>query len=74
MERQVVRSEVLDFGLSKGDIEIMSNELFDDIAVLRTLAQLRSQQLLQPEDEAALLKQLKSEWGRATARSCASEE
>ncbi len=45
----------------------MSNEQFDDIAVLKTLAQLRREQILHPDDEAALLKQLKSAWGRSAA-------
>lgn len=43
----------------------MSNEQFDDIAVLKTLAQLRRKKLLHPTDQAALMKQLKSSWGRS---------
>ena len=45
----------------------MSNEQFDDIAVLKTLAQLRSKNLLNQEDESALVKQLQSTWGRSAA-------
>ena len=60
--------EVLDFLCGKFNIAAMGNEKFDDIAVLKTLAQLRSANLLHPEDEAELIKQLRSDWGRSAAK------
>jgi hypothetical protein len=51
----------------------MSNEQFDDIAILKTLAQLRSKNLLHPSDQAALVDQLKSSWGRTAAEELLSE-
>jgi hypothetical protein len=45
----------------------MSNEQFEDIAVLKTLAQLRRGNLLHRDDQEALLRQLKSDWGRKAA-------
>ena len=45
-----------------------ANDQFDDIAVLKTLAELHKNNMLHPSDRDALLEQLKSEWGRKAAR------
>jgi hypothetical protein len=42
----------------------MSNDQFDDMAVLSTLAQLRERELLNESDLESLGRQLKTEWGR----------
>jgi hypothetical protein len=42
----------------------MSNEQFDDMAVLSTLAQLRGRDLLHESDLEALGRQLRTIWGR----------
>jgi hypothetical protein len=42
----------------------MSNEKFDDMAVLSTLAQLRERDLLNESDLESLGGQLKTEWGK----------
>jgi len=42
----------------------MSNEQFDDMAVLSTVAQLRERELLNESDLESLGSQLKTEWGR----------
>ena len=46
----------------------MSNDKFDDIGVLKTLQELREAKLLHPNDAKALVKQLKSDWGKSTAK------
>jgi hypothetical protein len=42
----------------------MSNEKFEDMAVLSTLARLRAKNLLSETDAEALRMKLKSEWGK----------
>jgi hypothetical protein len=45
----------------------MGNKKFEDISILKTLAELKSQGLLHPNDMATLCSQLQSEWGRQAA-------
>jgi hypothetical protein len=51
----------------------MGNERFDDISILKTLQELRNAKLLHPDDQAALIRQLKSDWGRSAAKSLLEE-
>lgn len=51
----------------------MSNEKFEDMAVLSTLAQLREGHLLNNADAEALGRELKSEWGKKVFAALQSE-
>ena len=55
---------VLDFQRNWSTIRLMSNEQFDDMAVLSTFAGLRDEGLLNAADLEALREQLKTSWGR----------
>lgn len=46
----------------------MSNDKFQDIAILKTLAQLRSRGSLHPDDYEVLRNRLRSDWGRQAAK------
>lgn len=52
------------FGEIGSRLTAMSNERFEDIAVLSTIAELRKKGLLGEQDLTDLSNQLQSEWGR----------
>jgi len=56
--------ETLDFYCQRSTITSMSNEKFEDMAVLSTVARLRAKNLLNEMDANALRLKLKSDWGR----------
>lgn len=51
----------------------MDNEQFDDIAILKTLSQLKTNGLLHSDDAQELLNRLKTPWGQQAGKDLMSE-
>src|SRR6266702_3761297 len=58
---------VLDFQGKKCNVDVMGNEKFEDISVLKALVRLRTGGLLHPDDSKVLLERLQTDWGRKAA-------
>jgi hypothetical protein len=52
----------------------MENDKFEDIAILKTLAELSRQGMLHEDDQHALESQLKTDWGRQAANNLLTDE